>query len=203
MPGGRRARRTGRSEPAAAGSASRRALAAACIGNVVEWYDFAIYGAFASVIAVTYFPSANPVAGLSASFAVFATAFLARPVGAVLFGRLGDRLGRRQVLASVIVLMAVATAGIGLVPGRGSIGALAPLLLIGLRTTQGLSAGGEAAGATTYVVEYAPEGRRAGTAPGCGRRWRSAWRAASARPPLPPGCSRGRCWRTEVGAWPS
>lgn len=162
MPGGRRARRTGRSEPAAAGSASRRALAAACIGNVVEWYDFAIYGAFASVIAVTYFPSANPVAGLSASFAVFATAFLARPVGAVLFGRLGDRLGRRQVLASVIVLMAVATAGIGLVPGRGSIGALAPLLLIGLRTTQGLSAGGEAAGATTYVVEYAPEGRRGG-----------------------------------------
>jgi MFS transporter, MHS family, proline/betaine transporter len=148
------------------GLSSRRALVAGGIGNIIEWYDFAIYGAFAGVIAVTFFPDADPVAGLSASFAVFTTAFLARPFGAVLFGRLGDRLGRRQVLAAVILLMAAATAGIGLVPGRASIGVLAPLLVVVLRTAQGLSVGGEASGATAYVVEHAPEGRRG---------WYGAW----------------------------
>jgi MFS family permease len=137
-----------------------RALVAGGIGNVVEWYDFAVYGAFATVIATTYFPGADPIAGLSASFAVFATAFLARPVGAMVFGRLGDRVGRRQVLVVVIVLMAAATAGIGLLPGHASIGVLAPVLLVVLRSAQGLSVGGEAAGATAFVVEHAPEGRR-------------------------------------------
>ena len=141
-------------------STSRRALVAGGVGNVVEWYDFAVYGAFATVIATTYFPGADPVAGLSASFAVFATAFLARPVGAVVFGRLGDRVGRRQVLVTVIVLMAAATAGIGLLPGHAAIGVLAPVLLVVFRAAQGLSVGGEAAGATAFVVEYAPEGRR-------------------------------------------
>jgi MHS family proline/betaine transporter-like MFS transporter len=141
-------------------STSRRALVAGGVGNVVEWYDFAVYGAFATVIATTYFPGADPIAGLSASFAVFATAFLARPVGAVVFGRLGDRVGRRQVLVIVIVLMAAATAGIGLLPGHAAIGVLAPVLLVVLRAAQGLSVGGEAAVATAFVVEYAPEGRR-------------------------------------------
>jgi MFS transporter, MHS family, proline/betaine transporter len=141
-------------------STSRRALVAGSIGNVVEWYDFAVYGAFATAIAATYFPGDDPVAGLSASFAVFTTAFLARPVGALVFGRLGDRVGRRPVLVTVILLMAAATAGIGLLPGRAAIGVLAPLLLVVFRTLQGLSVGGEAAGATAYVVEYAPEGRR-------------------------------------------
>jgi MHS family proline/betaine transporter-like MFS transporter len=150
----------------AAASTSRRALVAGSIGNVVEWYDFAVYGAFATVIAATYFPGDDPVAGLSASFAVFATAFLARPVGAVVFGRLGDRVGRRQVLVTVILLMAAATAGIGLLPGRAALGVLAPVLLVGFRTLQGLSVGGEAAGATAFVVEYAPEGRRG---------WYGAW----------------------------
>jgi MHS family proline/betaine transporter-like MFS transporter len=139
---------------------SRRALVAGGVGNVVEWYDFAVYGAFATVIATTYFPGADPIAGLSASFAVFATAFLARPVGAVVFGRLGDRVGRRQVLVTVIVLMAAATAGIGLLPGHAAIGVLAPVLLVVFRAAQGFSVGGEAAGATAFVVEYAPEGRR-------------------------------------------
>jgi MFS family permease len=137
-----------------------RALVAGGVGNVVEWYDFAVYGAFDTVIATTYFPGADPIAGLSASFAVFATAFLARPVGAVLFGRLGDRVGRRQVLVTVIVLMAAATAAIGLLPGHAAIGVLAPVLLVVFRAAQGLSVGGEAAGATAFVVEYAPEGRR-------------------------------------------
>ena len=142
------------------GATARRALVAGGIGNVVEWYDFAVYGAFATVIASTYFPGGDPSTGLSASFAVFATAFLARPLGAVVFGRLGDRVGRRQVLVTVIVLMAAATAGIGLLPGHAAIGVLAPVLLVALRSVQGLSVGGEAAGATAFVVEYAPEGRR-------------------------------------------
>jgi MFS transporter, MHS family, proline/betaine transporter len=137
-------------------STSGRALVAGSVGNVVEWYDFAVYGAFATVIAATYFPGGDPVAGLSASFAVFATAFLARPAGAVVFGRLGDRIGRRQVLVTVILLMAAATAGIGLLPGRAAIGVLAPLLLVVFRALQGLSVGGEAAGATAFVVDYAP-----------------------------------------------
>src|SRR5215211_1045751 len=149
-----------RSEPATGATASGRALVAACAGNLVEWYDFAVYGAFATIIAATFFPGSDPSARLLASFAVFATAFLVRPVGALLFGRLGDRAGRRRVLATVIVLMALATAGIGLLPGYTTIGMLAPLLLTLLRSAQGLSVGGESSGATAFVVEYAPEGRR-------------------------------------------
>ena len=155
-----------RSEPATGASASGRALVAACAGNLVEWYDFAIYGAFATIIAATFFPGSDSSARLLASFAVFATAFLVRPFGALLFGRLGDRVGRRRVLATVIVLMVVATAGVGLLPGYATIGMLAPLLLTLLRSAQGLSVGGESSGATAFVVEYAPEGRRG---------WYGAW----------------------------
>jgi len=147
-----------RSEPATGAPASGRALVAACAGNLVEWYDFAVYGAFATVIAATFFPGSDPSARLLASFAVFATAFLVRPFGALLFGRLGDRVGRRPVLATVIVLMAAATAGIGLLPSYATIGMLAPLLLTLLRSAQGLSVGGESSGATAFVVEYAPRG---------------------------------------------
>jgi len=129
-------------------------------------HDFAVYGAFATVIATTFFPGSDPSARLLASFAVFATAFLVRPFGALLFGRLGDRVGRRPVLATVIVVMAVATAGIGLLPSYATIGMLAPLLLTLLRSAQGLSVGGESSGATAFVVEYAPEGRRG---------WYGAW----------------------------
>jgi MFS transporter, MHS family, proline/betaine transporter len=149
-----------RTEPAATRSGPRQALVAACIGNVVEWYDFAIYGAFAPVIARTFFPRTDRSAGLLATFAVFATAFLFRPVGAVLFGRLGDRLGRRQALAAVIIVMSLATAGIGMLPGAASIGLLAPVLLVALRSAQGLSAGGEVGSASAFVVEHAPAGRR-------------------------------------------
>src|SRR5918999_5518029 len=141
-------------------SSPRRALVAACIGNAVEWYDFALYGAFATVLASTYFPSANRDANLLAAFAVFSTAFIFRPVGALLFGRLGDRRGRRQVLMLVIIVMSSATAGVGMLPGYASIGLLAPALLILLRLAQGLSAGGEAGAASAFVVEYAPARRR-------------------------------------------
>jgi MFS transporter, MHS family, proline/betaine transporter len=181
--------------------ASSRALVAACIGNLVEWYDFAIYSAFATVLASTYFPSADDTAGLLATFAVFAIAFLARPVGAVLFGRRGDRLGRRQVLATVIILMSLATAGIGLLPSYATIGLLAPVLLILLRSAQGLSLGGEAANASAFAVEYAPEGRRG---------WYGAWlwgpsgsalAAASVRQRCWPGCCHRARWKRGDGDW--
>jgi MHS family proline/betaine transporter-like MFS transporter len=146
--------------PVARGSSPRRALVAACIGNAVEWHDFALYGAFATILAVTYFPSGDRDANLLAAFAVFSTAFVFRPIGALLFGRRGDRSGRRQVLVLMIILMALATAGVGMLPGYGSIGLVAPVLLILLRVVQGLSAGGEAGAASAFVVEYAPLRRR-------------------------------------------
>jgi MFS transporter, MHS family, proline/betaine transporter len=153
-------------EPTARRSGPRRALVAACIGNVVEWYDFALYGAFAMILANTYFASLEKHASLLAAFAVFSTAFLFRPVGALLFGRHGDRRGRRQVLAAAIILMSLATAGVGMLPGYVSIGLLAPVLLVLLRLAQGLSAGGEASAASAFVVEYAPAHRRG---------WYGAW----------------------------
>jgi MFS transporter, MHS family, proline/betaine transporter len=135
-------------------------LVSACVGNVVEWYDFALYGAFATVLAGVFFPSGDRHANLLATFAVFATAFIVRPVGAVLLGRRGDRRGRRQVLALAIILMSVATAGVGALPGHASIGLLAPALLLLFHLVQGLSAGGEAGAASAFVVEYAPANRR-------------------------------------------
>jgi MFS transporter, MHS family, proline/betaine transporter len=186
--------------PAARRSDPRRALAAAGIGNAVEWYDFALYGAFATVLAKTYFPSADRGVNLLAVFAVFSTAFVFRPVGALLFGRRGDRRGRRQVLMLMIVLMSLATAGVGLVPGYATIGVLAPALLILLRVTQGLSAGGEAGAASAFVAEYAPGHRRGwyggwiwatfalGLAAATGAATLLAWR-------LPRGPLEGWAWR--------
>lgn len=129
------------------------------MGNAVEWYDFAVYGALAPVLATVFFPAAG-TAALTATFAVFATSFVARPVGAVLFGRLADRSGRRPVMVAVIVLMSVATAAIGLLPTWSAVGALAPALLLSLRLVQGLSSGGELPSALVFLVESAPAGRR-------------------------------------------
>jgi MHS family proline/betaine transporter-like MFS transporter len=140
--------------------ARRRALVAGCVGNLVEWYDFALYGAFATLIADTFFPGGDPLARLLAAFAVFGVAFLARPAGALAFARWGDRSGRRRALAAGILLMALVTAAIGMLPGYDAIGWLAPVLLVLLRSGQGASAGGEFGGSTAVVVEYAPPGRR-------------------------------------------
>jgi len=138
----------------------RRAVAAGAIGNFVEWYDFAIYGSLAPVIAVNFFPSENPTASLLNTFAVFAVAFFLRPVGGVLFGVIGDKAGRRNTLVSVILLMSAGTTLIGILPTYATLGVLAPLLLVIARCIQGLSAGGEYAGASAFVVEYAPSDRR-------------------------------------------
>lgn len=141
-------------------NASRRALLAGCIGNLVEWYDFALYGAFATIIATTFFAGSDPLTGLLAAFGVFGVAFLARPVGALLFGHFGDRFGRRRALAVGILMMAVVTAAIGMLPTYAAVGRLAPVLLVLLRAAQGVAVGGEYGGSAALVVEYAPDDRR-------------------------------------------
>jgi MFS transporter, MHS family, proline/betaine transporter len=153
-----------------AGHAARRALVAGSIGNLVEWYDFALYGAFATIIAQTFFRDADGTDGLLAAFGVFGLAFVARPAGALLFGHLGDRVGRRRALTAGVLLMAVATAGIGALPGPAAIGVAAPVALVLLRTLQGVSVGGEYGGSAAFVVEHAPPGRRG---------WYGAWQWAS------------------------
>jgi MHS family proline/betaine transporter-like MFS transporter len=140
--------------------ARRKAQLAASIGNTVEWFDFAVYGYLAVRIGAVFFPSDDPTASLLASFAVFAAAFLVRPLGGFVFGPLGDRIGRRTTLAVVIMVMSAATFLVGCLPGHDEIGAWAPLLLVLLRVVQGLSAGGEVGGSATYLAEIAPHGKR-------------------------------------------
>lgn len=145
-------------EPTAA--ARRKAVRAAGIGNFVEWYDFALYGYFATTIADQFFPGDDPTARLLSAFAVFGVGFVVRPIGGVVFGRIGDRVGRRTALVTAVVLMSLATLAIGVLPGYSSVGAVAPLLLLLCRLAQGFSAGGEQVGANTFIIEYAPPGQR-------------------------------------------
>ncbi|WP_138908112.1 MFS transporter [Streptomyces chryseus] len=141
---------------------SRRALVAGSVGNFIEWYEFGVYGYFATVIAAHFFTpeGGSEVEALVKTYASFALAFFFRPVGAALFGRLGDRIGRRPTLILVICLMTAATTLIGALPTYASIGAAAPWLLTLLRILQGLSAGGEFGGAVSVMTEFAPPGRR-------------------------------------------
>ncbi|MFF7381704.1 MFS transporter [Streptomyces griseoluteus] len=139
-----------------------RALVAGSVGNFIEWYEFGVYGYFATVIAERFFTPAGggTFEGLVKTYASFALAFFFRPVGAALFGRLGDRIGRRPVLILVISLMTVTTALIGALPAYATVGVLAPWLLTLLRVLQGLSAGGEFGGAVAAMTEFAPPDRR-------------------------------------------
>ena len=141
-------------------SQRRRAVVAGVIGNVLEWYDFGVYGYFVSTISQLFFPSNDPLASLLLTFAVFGVGFVMRPVGSILFGIYGDRYGRRKALSAVIFLMGFSTLGLGLLPTYAQVGVLAPLLLVIVRLLQGLSAGGEWGGSTAYLVEFAPEGKR-------------------------------------------
>jgi MFS transporter, MHS family, proline/betaine transporter len=145
-------------------------LVAGCIGNFVEWYDFALYGAFASVLAATFFPGADSLSRLVAAFSVFGVAFLARPLGALVFASYGDRHGRQRALVIGIGLMALVTAGIALIPGYDSIGWVAPILLLALRAGQGAAVGGEQGGSAAFVLEYAPADRRG---------WYGGWQYAT------------------------
>jgi len=138
----------------------RKAILAASIGTYVEYYDFVVYGYVASYIAHAFFPSDDPFVGLLLTFGAFAASYVARPLGAVIFSPLGDKYGRRTVLAVVILMMTLATATIGLLPTYAQIGLLAPTLLTLLRVLQGISAGGEYGGATSLIAEFSPQGKR-------------------------------------------
>lgn len=138
----------------------RRAIAASAIGNMTEWFDYGVYAYTTSYIASTFFPGDDPAESTAFTLLVFAISFVIRPVGGLVWGPLGDRLGRRRVLAATILLMAGATFCVGLLPGYGTIGVLAPIGLILLRVVQGFSTGGEYGGAATFMAEYAPDKKR-------------------------------------------
>ncbi|MFP6556720.1 MFS transporter [Paraburkholderia sp. B3] len=137
-----------------------RVIAAASIGTVFEWYDFTLYGSLATVIASRFFAGVNPVTGFIFALLTFGVGFIMRPVGAVVFGRIGDRIGRKRTFIVTIAIMGLSTVGVGLLPGYASIGIAAPVILIGLRMLQGLALGGEYGGAATYVAEHSPKNRR-------------------------------------------
>ena len=137
-----------------------RIIVAGSIGNLLEWYDFAIYGYFAAQIGRAFFPKEDAVAQVLAAFGVFAAGYLARPLGGLLIGHIGDRYGRQPALVFSICGMAVPTLLVGLLPGYHTLGEAAPVLLTLLRIIQGLSLGGEWTTSFTYVVEHAPAGRR-------------------------------------------
>ncbi len=138
----------------------RRVVLAAAVGNVIEWYDFYIFGSLAAVLSVKFFDKTNPVAALLSTIALFTAGFLVRPLGAFLFGWLGDRVGRKYTFIVTLSGMGLGTAAIGLIPTYASIGVSAAFILFGLRMLQGLCLGGEYGGAITYVAEHVSDERR-------------------------------------------
>ena len=138
----------------------KKVMAGSAAGTVVEWFDFALFGYMAVYIAQNFFPSEDKMASLLATFAVFLVSFIVRPLGGIYFGKLGDKVGRKKILALTVLLMSGSTAAIGLIPTYESIGIWAPILLVLIRCVQGLSAGGEYTGATIYTVEHSPMNKR-------------------------------------------
>jgi len=141
-------------------SMMRRAVSGMVVGNTMEWYDVGVYGYLAVTMGKVFLPTADPSVQILFSLGVFAATYIARPLGGIVFGRLGDRLGRQKVLATTLILMASSTFLIGALPTWSTIGAVAPVVLVVLKLAQGFSTGGEYAGATTFVTEYAPDRRR-------------------------------------------
>jgi MFS family permease len=137
-----------------------RVIFASSLGTVFEWYDFYLYATLAPFFASLFFPSGNATAALLASFATYAAGFLVRPFGALVFGRIGDLVGRKYTFLVTILVMGVSTATVGLLPTYESIGMLSPIILVLLRLAQGLALGGEYGGAATYVAEHAPDNKR-------------------------------------------
>src|SRR6476661_3724981 len=138
----------------------RKIITASSVGTLIEWYDFYIFGSLATVIASQFFPKTNPTAALLSTLATFAAGFVVRPFGALVFGRLGDKIGRKHTFLLTLVLMGGSTFAIGLVPGFKTIGYAAPLFVLLLRLIQGLALGGEYGGAATYVAEHSPDHKR-------------------------------------------
>ncbi len=135
-------------------------IMASSVGTLIEWYDFYIFGSLAIILSEQFFPQTNPTADFLATLATFAAGFIVRPFGALVFGRLGDLVGRKYTFLVTLILMGGSTFAIGLVPGYESIGLLAPILVLILRLLQGLALGGEYGGAATYVAEHAPAAKR-------------------------------------------
>ena len=135
-------------------------ITASAVGTMIEWYDFYIFGSLASVISPLFYPSGNDTLALIAYLSTFAVGFVVRPFGALFFGRIGDLVGRKYAFLVTLLIMGGATASIGLLPGYGTIGILAPILLLTIRVVQGLALGGEYGGAATYVAEHVPDRRR-------------------------------------------
>ena len=137
-----------------------KVITASSVGTLIEWYDFYIFGSLSTIIAAKFFPSENPTAALLSTLATFAAGFIVRPFGALVFGRLGDIIGRKYTFLLTLVLMGGSTFLIGLVPSYATIGGWAPFLVLILRLLQGLALGGEYGGAATYVAEHSPAERR-------------------------------------------
>lgn len=135
-------------------------ITASSVGTLIEWYDFYIFGSLATILAKQFFPQSNPTVAFLSTLATFAAGFVVRPFGAIVFGRLGDLVGRKYTFMVTLVLMGGSTFAIGLIPGYATIGIAAPILVLVLRLLQGLALGGEYGGAATYVAEHAPANRR-------------------------------------------
>lgn len=138
----------------------RKVIFASSLGTVFEWYDFYLYGSLAAIIAKHFFAGVNETTSFIFALLAFAAGFAVRPFGAIVFGRLGDMIGRKHTFLITIVIMGISTAIVGFLPGYATIGVAAPIILITLRLLQGLALGGEYGGAATYVAEHAPKGRR-------------------------------------------
>ena len=146
--------------PTAIPSDFRRVIIAASVGNVIEWYDFYIFGSLAAILSVKFFEKSHPVAALLSTIALFTAGFLIRPLGAFLFGWMGDRIGRKYTFLVTLSGMAIGTGAIGLIPTFDQIGIAAAITLFLLRMVQGLCLGGEYGGAITYVAEHVSDERR-------------------------------------------
>ena len=137
-----------------------KVITASSVGTMIEWYDFYIFGSLAAIIATQFFPGGNPTAAFLKTLATFAVGFAVRPLGALVFGRIGDLTGRKFAFLATLLIMGGSTAAIGFLPGYARIGIAAPIILVVLRLLQGLALGGEYGGAAVYVAEHAPDGRR-------------------------------------------
>ncbi|MGB0133381.1 MFS transporter [Dokdonella sp.] len=147
-------------EPASLTRGHAKVIFASSLGTVFEWYDFYLYGSLAAIIAQQYFTALNPTSGFIFALLAFAAGFAVRPFGALLFGRIGDMIGRKYTFLVTIVIMGLSTFLVGVLPNYATIGVAAPIILITLRLLQGLALGGEYGGAATYVAEHAPHGKR-------------------------------------------
>jgi MFS family permease len=137
-----------------------KVITASSVGTMIEWYDFYIFGSLAAIISTQFFPGSSPTAAFLKTLATFAVGFAVRPLGALVFGRIGDLTGRKFAFLATLLIMGGSTAAIGFLPGYAKIGLAAPIILVVLRLLQGLALGGEYGGAAVYVAEHAPDGRR-------------------------------------------